>query len=415
MKQLQALILAIILAVSSFSILLYRSTLTEAVRNDPFYVGVTFQGDTVAEAKLLIDRVKGYTNLFVLGLTPVSRNETETDEVCDYAASQGLNIIVNFGYYDQFASAPDEAFRRWPWQHSWVLGAKQKYGNRFLGVYYDDEPAGINLDYNWIQFFVNYSSYLSRPLNTTLHEIYAKFLEAHVSGTTPDNYDLEAEYFQSLLNSTFSHTGSTPPEVTTFTSDYVLYWFDYLGGYDVIFAQLGWNQSVVQDIALVKGAARLQNKDWGTIITWKYNATPYLDSGAEVYKQLVASYRAGAKYTLIFNYPLLEGNAYGVMRDEHFLALEEFWKNFMSPEPKSPDLSGPEAVLVLPRNYGWGMRNPDDGIWGIWGPDGKSPQVWRITQSLLGKYGLQLDIVYDDPAFAVTGKYNQIYYWNYTG
>ena len=53
----------------------------------------------------------------------------------------------------------------------------------------------------------------------------------------------------------------------------LLYWFDYLGGYDTIFAQLGWNTSVInQQIAQLRGAATMQNKDWGTIITWKYHA-----------------------------------------------------------------------------------------------------------------------------------------------
>ncbi|GAG35080.1 unnamed protein product, partial [marine sediment metagenome] len=30
------------------------------------------------------------------------------------------------------------------------------------------------------------------------------------------------------------------------------------------------------------------------------------------------------------------------------------------------------------------------------------------------QYGTSLDIVYDDPAFPVTGKYPKIYYWNQT-
>jgi hypothetical protein len=73
-----------------------------------------------------------------------------------------------------------------------------------------------------------------------------------------------------------------------------------------------------------------------------------------------------------------------------------------------------EAVLVLPQNYGWGMRNPEDNIWAFWEPDEKSEQIWTILQQLLTQYGTHLDIVYDDPAFPVTGHYQQIYYWNQT-
>ncbi len=51
-----------------------------------------------------------------------------------------------------------------------------------------------------------------------------------------------------------------------FTSDYGLYWWDYKSGYDVVLAQLGWNNSVAQEIALVRGAANLQGKSLGTIL-----------------------------------------------------------------------------------------------------------------------------------------------------
>ena len=60
------------------------------------------------------------------------------------------------------------------------------------------------------------------------------------------------------------------------------------------------------------------------------------------------------------------------------------------------------------------MRRPDDKIWGYWGPDEKSTQIWDITTKLLLQCRLGLDIVYDDPAFPVTGKYSHIYYWNST-
>jgi len=71
-------------------------------------------------------------------------------------------------------------------------------------------------------------------------------------------------------------------------------------------------------------------------------------------------------------------------------------------------------VLVLPKNYGWGMRNPQDTIWAFWGPDENSQQIWELSQTLLNQYGTSLDIVYDDPAYPVTGKYPKIYYWNQT-
>ena len=44
----------------------------------PFHVGVSFCGNSTADAKLLIDRVKEYTNLLVIQSGPVSKNDTPT-------------------------------------------------------------------------------------------------------------------------------------------------------------------------------------------------------------------------------------------------------------------------------------------------------------------------------------------------
>jgi hypothetical protein len=178
-------------------------------------------------------------------------------------------------------------------------------------------------------------------------------------------------------------------------------------------AQFGWNNTVTQEIALVRGAANLQNKTWGTIITWKYDQAPYLASGEEIYNQLYTAYHAGAEYAVIFNYPQIEGNQYGTLTDEHFAALKKLWSEIHQ-NPRKTSETQAEAVLVLPRNYGWGMRNPDDWIWGFWQPDEKSPLIWENSRKLLAQYGINLDIVYEDPTFPVTGKYQTIYYWNQT-
>ena len=71
-------------------------------------------------------------------------------------------------------------------------------------------------------------------------------------------------------------------------------------------------------------------------------------------------------------------------------------------------------MLVLPENYAWGMRHIDDKIWGYWGPDEKSQQIWDLSQELLSEYGFTLDIVYEDSAFSVEELYQDIYYWNFT-
>ena len=208
--------------------------------------------------------------------------------------------------------------------------------------------------------------------------------------------------------------GTAAWNITHFTSDYALYWYDYQSNYDVVLAQFGWNQTLTQDIGLVRGAANLQNKSWGAIITWKYTQAPYLDSGDAIYSQMRTAYEAGAKYLVIFNYAENMTGPYGTLQQEHFDALNRFWNEVVqNPSIKQGGVI-PEAVLVLPHDYGWGMRNPQDTIWGLWNTDTSSQQIWTQLQSKLTEYGSKLDIVYDDPAYPIAEKYSQIYYWNHT-
>ncbi len=386
-------------------------------------VGIAFCGNTTAEAKLLIDRTKDYTNLFILdsGGNPISHNRTQIEEICDYAVSQGLKIIINTGtiYIDS-----------WFWRSTSVADVtaswQQRWGDKFLGIYYNDEPGGIQLDGNWTDWFNKYNASLSdidHPTAQLLDVIFKKMQAAKINGTQPTDYNTETELFvQGVIKEDPGLVLLKNTSVNIFTADYCLHWFDYLGGYDTMFAELGWNNSVAQQISLVKGAARLQNKTWGTIITWKYRQAPYLDSGDEIYNQMIMSYQAGAKYIILFNYPIL--NNYGVMKSEHFIAMKRFWNDIT--HKSFADLSQPEAALVLPNNYGWGMRLPTDAdwgsrfmrldnIWGFWQPDDKAPIIGNAMSKLLAQYGASLDIVYEDPAYPVSKVgYETVYYWNQT-
>ncbi len=92
--------------------------------------------------------------------------------------------------------------------------------------------------------------------------------------------------------------------------------------------------------------------------------------------------------------------------------MERFWHKIQTDSHCSPNSA--HTVLVLPKNYGWGMRNPNDTIWGLWGPDKKSPQIWNVSRTLLTRYAPHIDIVYDDARFSLKDKYSKIYYWNST-
>lgn len=421
MKFLLAFSFILVLTVSIFvgqTYLLNRGQAT--IDSDP-YVGVAFCGNTTTEAKALIDRTKNYTNLFILdtGRSDLSRNESAVYEICDYATANGLNIIINLG----IDSVTKDGVTIWFWESN-VTDIKanwtERWGNKFLGMYYNDEVGGIQLDGSWKEFYefvgdrIGSSKY---PALVALNEIKTKLQAFADNGTTPQNYDLEADFFVNMV------LGNGDPglaklnniNVTTFTSDYGLYWWDYLGGFDVMLAELGWNSSVAQQIAQVKGAARLQDKEWGAMITWKYDDVPFLDGAKAIYDQMLESYQAGAKYIMIFNYAKDKNatNTAEAMTDQHYMGLYQFWQDIHTKEYQ--DNSGSEAALVLPHNYGWGMRNPNDTIWGFWPTDEKTDQIANNMYKLLVEYGTKLDIVYEDSTYPVANAgYRHVYYWNST-
>jgi hypothetical protein len=106
-------------------------------------------------------------------------------------------------------------------------------------------------------------------------------------------------------------------------------------------------------------------------------------------------------------------SGYGSLNDDHFGMLKEFWTNIHSPS-SIPQSSRGVVSLVLPSGYGSGMRVPNDRIWGRWPAGNESAQIWDNTNRLVAKYGLKLDIIYEDPQFSVFGKYGQTYLWNST-
>lgn len=391
-----AVIAVVVLVFASLELILpyfEANTESQQLNKSGFHVGVSFCGNTSAQANLLIERVKNYTNLFVVQSGPVSTNETSMNEIVDYAVKSGLDVIVYFGYF------------HYSWQIPWLDHAKQQWGSHFLGVYLNDEPGGQTIDNNWINIFTQLK--IHDLLEYKEHELAINL--ALNSSLPMDNND-GAYHFVDTVKTGLGLNELQSRSINSFTSDYALYWFDYQGGYDTIFCEFGSNQSTTQAIDLCRGAANMQNKTWGAIITWTYDQPPYIENATAMYNDLTTAYTSGAKYEIIFDYPQVGDNPYGILTDQHFAALEKFWNNI----PNLKVSNAPEASLVLPHNYGWAMRNPQDLIWGVWKPDNTSQTIWNLSRRLLSEYGLNLNIVYDDPQFPVQGRYPQIYFWNQT-
>ena len=405
------------------------------------YVGVAYCGNSVADGKMLIDKVKGYTNLFVLQSGLLQRDFASVDELGDYAVSAGMYFLPYFGVYIQASFS------------SWLESAKERWGDHFLGVYYADEAGGKMLD-DYVSFEdsatgdkitkteygdvfvqqpdgvqINYDLkgviHLYEPSNTEINSEATFYPNGTVDivKASPNGFSYQSyqqlqsirpfkdmnETAQRFVDRDKSNISYLKNNTKVFTSDYGLHWFDYLSGYDVVLGQVGWNLTLNQQIAQMRGAATLQKKDWGIVITWKYQQPPYLDNGTEILNQMRTAYECGAKYFVLFNYYDYNNATYGTMKEEHFQALTSFWYNEVKNPQKIQGSIKADSVLVLPKNYGWGTRWAEDKVWGIFEADNQTKQIWNLMQTTLQDHGLKTDIAIDDSEFPVPSSYKNIY------
>jgi hypothetical protein len=341
----------------------------------PFYVGVELAYGDFNSLKTMVNEVKDYTNVFVLGLPEFSINQTLLNQSCDYIYNSGLDFIVlftNVTMYDGWGNYTPA---------QWVSDAMLKYGDKFLAVYRWDEPGGDQVDASRYQIVRNATTY---------------------SVAANDYVNGLGSYLRY-----FTNTGQT-----VLTSDYLLYWFDYKAGYTSVLAEFGWNNSREQQIALCRGAATANGKDWGAMITWTYSDAPYIESGPKLYGDLLLAYNNGAKYAVVFSYPNI--TQYGILTDRHLDALKEFWNYTQNNAPNNT--AQVKTAYVMPANYGFGFRSAQDNIWGLWSADNQSQKVWSDVTALVKQYGSNFDIVFDDPQFnqAIQNHYDTLYYWNGT-
>ena len=135
----------LLIVLISLSLFLTVNILRKQVSTRPFYVGVEFAyGNQFSQLKALVDKVKDYTNLFVMGSVTLSFNRTALDESCNYLYSSGLNFIVLITSYPMYNSTngypPNNTI------FDWMGNATREYGDKFLGIYRFDEPGGNQLD-----------------------------------------------------------------------------------------------------------------------------------------------------------------------------------------------------------------------------------------------------------------------------
>lgn len=365
----------------------FQSLLNKTAGPIDIFVGLDIGYGDEQTAMAQIDKVASYVNLIILGSLDVTTNTENLTRVCDHMYRKGLNFIV----YAAFGKGNESAPPRGPDSQFFAM-ATERWGSQFLGVYLFDEVGGKNIDG-------------AHSINVTFSDTYsdAAILYTHV-----------LNYYLGNITKYYA-----PAKFPLYTSDYALYWYDYVGGYDVVFTEYVGNQSRQIATGLCRGAAKSQNKDWGVIITWSGSIAgldDFVENPEELYDDMVLAYQNGAKYIIVFNSP---GNfstsaTYGSLTDRHFKKMEQFW-NYVHTQP-AVDRYPANTAFVLPRDYGFGFRGPDDKIWGEWAADSLSPQIWYDVQELLKMHVLSLDIVYETRVATqpIDLPYGKLIYWNGT-
>lgn len=352
------------------------------------FVGVDVGFGDENDVYKVADVIQGYANLIIIGSSAVTSNTQKLINVCNYLYERGFSFIVFIGFGPLKPNGPNMEFFK---------TTVKQWGDKFLGAYIFDEPGGKQLDYapgtpRYTDKPVKEASSYSDAANQFVDLLY--YYVVHYSG--PTYYDV--------------------PDLKIFTSDYALYWFDYLSGYNIVLGEFVGNESRQLAIARCRGAANVHLMNWGTMITWKYNQAPFLEDAEELYDDMILAYENGAKYIVVFNSSANQTatTELGILTNEHLDAMKRFWEYIIT-HPYE-DRYKAEVAYVLPRDYGFGFRGPDDNIWGIWPADELAPKVWNEVNALIAQYGNKIDVVYETLIDNLPTRlmYKQLIYWNGT-
>jgi hypothetical protein len=359
------------------------------------FVGVDVAFDNLTVTKQLADTLRPYTNLFIIGcdygINPLNNSRlNDLFDLCQYTYDKGYYFMI-FGNVFPIAQ---------------VVNHVRQYGDHFLGFYAYDELGGRQLDQ------ANRSVYFTSATNLT--DAATKY-EKQVNNWL---YNMSSFFIPE-----FTRNFNTPKEFKLFTSDYALYWFDFKAGYDAVFAEFAWNYDRQLNIALCRGAATAQGKEWGVMITWKYPEAPYLESAAELYNDMKLAYDNGAKYIVVFD--TNKNWTANTLTEDQLGAMKMFWQ-YTQTNPQSDTTPSSRVAYMLPDGYAYGFRGPEDQIWGIWNADetaqligaGLSPNInacQLISTSvkiMLDQYNSSVDIVYDEPVQPGATVYRETVLWN---
>src|SRR3989304_1658185 len=105
------LLVALLVSAVCLPIVYVHYTIKDEASKENLLFGVSFGLNTTSEAKLLIDKVKGYTNLFLINSWGISTNETSLNEICQYAVKATVSYIGSVDFISRTT---------YPWHLTWL-------------------------------------------------------------------------------------------------------------------------------------------------------------------------------------------------------------------------------------------------------------------------------------------------------
>jgi len=383
-------VLAVLLVLALLFTLAGEDLQSQKATSEPaVFVGVDVAFGNETTVYEVADAVYGYANLIIVGSLNVTTDTPALTRVCNFLYQKGFYFIVFVGF-----ALTDYLPPRGP-DPSFFKMASAQWGNKFLGAYFFDEPGGYQLDSPNSEKVVS-----SVPTSQFETNDYSYASESYVDALTGDLAITMNWYSPSLVESQL------------FTSDYGLYWYDYISGYGTVFTEFVGNQSRQIAVALDRGAAHVLGKDWGVIITYPGNGS--IENPTQLYSDMTFAWQSDAKYIIVFDGNSTNAATSGVLTQAHIDAIEQFW-NYIKTNTRNREYPA-DTAYVLPADYGYGFRSASDTIWGLWDADALSSLVWNNANSLLANYGYNLDIVYETKLDSepVTLPYKTLIFWNGT-
>jgi len=205
------------------------------------FVGVDVGFGDANTVYTVANAIFGYANLIIIGSTDITSNTTQLTEICNYLYQKGFYFIVFFGFSNMTGtlfppSGPNPSFFQM---------ASSRWDAKFLGAYIFDEVGGYQLDLP--------PRDPDKPVSKATN---------YTDATT--HYIINVQTYLYLYRDVYF----SAPQMTQYTSDFGLYWYDYLSGYDEVFSEIFGSQNDQIAVSLCRGAAESLGKDWGAILTF---------------------------------------------------------------------------------------------------------------------------------------------------